>query len=73
MNRRNFLRNGGLAVVVAPVLGARAVLEVTKPTPTPLPPVVAGRVMTAQAWNELVTAVNELRAVDIPKEARRER
>jgi len=62
VKRREFLRSGSVGVALAPLIGARALVEVAKQKPEPLPPVDPYGLLTAEAWNKLVNAVNELRA-----------
>ena len=60
--RRQFLRHGGMAVALAPVIGAKFVVDIGKPPVPVLPPVQAGELLTAQRLNDMVDAINELRA-----------
>ena len=60
--RRHFLRHGGLAAALAPVIGAKAIVDIGKPPVPVLPPVRAGDLLTAQMLNDMVDAINELRA-----------
>ena len=69
MNRRGFLGSvapvaaGGVALAVMPtsVAAAAATTLVMRKPVTKIAPKRTGDMLTAQSWNELVDAVNELR------------
>ncbi len=62
MNRRDLFRLGGKAAVAVPLLSASQIVELGKPEPKLLPPVHAGTAMTASTFNQIIDAINELRA-----------
>lgn len=66
-SRRDVLKliGGGAAaaagVALAPsVAGGAAVVALNRRKPEPLPPVEAGSILSAKAWNDVVARVNEL-------------
>jgi hypothetical protein len=61
VGRRRMLKLGLLAGLAAPALGAGALQGLVVRRGRRFPTVTAGSVLTAQAWNQLVEAVNELR------------
>ena len=62
MNRRDLFRVGGKAAVIVPLLGARQIVDLTKPAPKVLPPIHHGQILTPAYLNSITDAINELRA-----------
>jgi len=60
MNRRAFFRFSSKAAVAVPLMTLHEVARLGKPTPTPLPKLEAGQILTADVMNDLFNRVNRL-------------